>query len=969
MRSIRGFLYALAGAFAFATLLVPSPLYAQSAGGDVSGKVIDQAGTPLPGVAITATNKATGAKRDDVTGADGSFTLRSLPVGDYSVTAVLDGFSTVTVDDVHVSVASARNLEVTLGQSTVTESITVIDEAPLVASTPSIGTTVSQKELESLPLNGRQFANVAVLAPGTSLAYNSDPTKPGQLTVALNGGIGRNLNFIVDGGDNTDDTIGGALQNFNLDAVEEFKIQTAQYKAEYGRSSGGVLSVVTKTGTNQFQASVYEFARRDDWNTRTETEKLAQAEKAPYERDQYGGTLGGPIVRDRARFFATYEKLERANNYTIDTTSDETGQPVYPEFQGASVAIPFTDELITGKASIDIADNQLLQVRYGYQQNADLSYGAGALALPSALGSVNNEYESYLGSHTWQIGSDSLNEAVFQYTTFANGIVPSSTEPYLLYPGGVTVGQNVNTPQTTVQKKYQYKDDYSFYSTIGGDRHDFKVGASWMHEPTLGGSFTTGTAGQFTLLEDRVGSPVTDIVFNGGFAGFSTPVEQYSAYFQDDWVVSDRLTLNLGLRYDLNTGFDLDQSNSAVWQELSTQTTYNESYLRDFRGDNARVLDEDRDNLSPRIGFSWDLGGDGRRLVHGGVGRFYDFPYTNATILFPSIAVQSNFGQVYNLHSDTGILNPDGSFFQPGDPLPPAGVISDLGPASLDVASPTLATPYSDQISLGFSWQVNDWLGLTADAISASYRDIPFRIRANPSLDANGNPVVDADGNGVRRFPAFGNFRIWYGKGEADYAALNLGFRLRREKFQMQGFYTYSKAEGNTLAGSDEFRIWNAGYQADIRNTDAPVDTLNPLCGACTGPLNTDTPHRVTFAATYTLPWEISLSGFFRYAAATPYTKFDPEDTNGDIFFQDLAPGVSEVNSERGSSFSQFDMRLSKDFLIGDFGIELIAEMFNIFNESNPALFDSDGVPHAFAGDPLQGEQRLAQFGVRLHWR
>ena len=134
---------------------------------------------------------------------------------------------------------------------------------------------VDQKQLENLPLNGRQFANLAVLAPGTTLAYNSDPTKPGQLTVALNGGIGRNVNYLVDGGDNTDDTIGGALQNFNLESVQEFNIQTQQYKAEYGRSTGGVLTVVTKTGTNQLSGTAWGFFRKDSLNSETESEKLA----------------------------------------------------------------------------------------------------------------------------------------------------------------------------------------------------------------------------------------------------------------------------------------------------------------------------------------------------------------------------------------------------------------------------------------------------------------------------------------------------------------------------------------------------------------------------------------------------------------------------------------------------------------------------------------------------------------------
>ncbi len=260
--------------------------------------------------------------------------------------------------------------------------------------------------------------------------------------------------------------------------------------------------------------------------------------------------------------------------------------------------------------------------------------------------------------------------------------------------------------------------------------------------------------------------------------------------------------------------------------------------------------------------------------------------------------------------------------------------------------------------------------GLTIDGISASYRDIPFRFRANPFLDANGNPQA------TRRFPQFGNFRIWYGEGEADYEAINIGFRLRHEKLQMQGFYTWSHAEGNVLAGADEFRIWNAGYQADILNTDAPVDTLNPLCSACFGDLNTDAPHRVTFAATYELPWLLQLSGFFRYRSATPYTEFNHEgedgsiiDLNGDGFRQDLAPGVSEVNTGRGDDFSQFDLRLSRDFMFGNFGFEIIGEVFNVFNEENPAIFDSNGIPSAFAGDPLQGEQRLGQIGLRLHWR
>ena len=255
-------------ALAVITALAPAAS-AQTSGATLVGHIKDKDGGALPGVTVTARNNDTGLDRVAVTSSDGTFTLPSLPIGLYTVTAELSGFATVTVEEVRLNVATTRTLEIEMSSASVEEQITVVDEAPLVQTTPSIGTVVSEEQLENLPLNGRQFANLAVLAPGTSLAYNADPTKPGQLTVALNGGIGRNVNYVIDGGDNTDDTIGGALQNFNLESVAEFNIQTQQYKAEYGRSTGGVLTVVTKTGTNEFEGSAWGYFRDDSLATRT----------------------------------------------------------------------------------------------------------------------------------------------------------------------------------------------------------------------------------------------------------------------------------------------------------------------------------------------------------------------------------------------------------------------------------------------------------------------------------------------------------------------------------------------------------------------------------------------------------------------------------------------------------------------------------------------------------------------------
>jgi len=939
-------------AFACAwSLLLPVAATAQSTGANLVGHAEDGNGAPLPGATITATQKDTGYSRSTIAESDGSFRLPSLPAGTYTVVVELDGFATVTVESVVLNVAKERDLTVTMNASKVTESITVIDEAPLVQTDASIGAVVSQKQLENLPLNGRQFANLAVLAPGTTLAYNGDPTKPGQLTIALNGGSGRNVNFVIDGGDNTDDTIGGALQNFNLESVQEFNIQTQQYKAEYGRSTGGVLTVVTKTGTNEFKGSAWGFYRSNSLNNKTETERRAGADKAEFKQRQYGLAFGGPIVKDKVHFFVTGERLKRDRSYTVNSGGD------LPDFDGKSFPTPFKDDLVTAKSTWQISPKQYLQVRYGYQKNED-KYGPSALAAPDSLGTSTNEYSSVLLGHSAQIGSDSLNEILVQYTKFENAITADSNSPTIYFPSGAHRGQNINTPQTTNQKKTQFKDDYSFSRTLFGRANNFKFGLAYIDEPTLGGDFSTGLAGQYTL--DGAGN-VVDITIFGGFFGESTPIKEYSAYFQDDLLVNDRLTVNLGLRYDYNDGFDLNQVTNPIWQTLSTQTRYNEYYLQDFQGGKGGKLKEDDNNWGPRLGFTFDTAGDGKRLLRGGWGIYYDFPYTNATILFPAAAVQSNYGVVFNHANQNGIRNADGSFFRVGQPLPPNQLPGAAIPPPNEVASPTLATPYSRQASLGYSWQVNSWLGLNFEAVTIAYRDIPYRFRANPRDPATG----------ARRFPQYGNFRLWYGNGFADYDGANISFRARAsEKFELQGFYTYSKSEGNVLAGADEFRITAAGHQADVGGgrRDVSVNPLDPQCGACTGPLNTDARHRLTLSGIYNGPWGLNLSGMLRYRSALPYTFFIAQDLNGDGFAYDLPPGT-KVNSKRGHSNSQVDLRLSKEFRFGDaFGLELIAEMFNVFNEKNPSVFDRTGTATNFAGDALQGEQQLTQVGVRLRF-
>ncbi len=947
-----------------ASLLFPPALAAQSAGASLGGRALDEQGAAMPGVTVTAKAPATGFTRTVSTGPDGNYRFAALLPDKYDVTASLSGFKTVEEKDVVLNIATARTLNFTMTVAAATATILVTGAAPLARADPTIGAVISEKELQTLPLNGRQFANLAVLAPGTSLAYNADPTKPGQLTVALNAGSGRNVNYVIDGGDNTDDTIGGALQNFSLESVQEFNIQTQQYRAEYGRSTGGVLNVVTRTGTNEFHGSGFEYFRAKALNAETETEKIGGGGKGAYRRDQYGGSIGGPIVKDAAHFFGTYEETNRRTTYTVNTGG------VFPSLDGTSIATPFKDRLAAAKATYDLSAKQFLQVRFGYQKNSD-KYGASPTTTPDALGTVTNEYKSILAGHQLQASANTLNEFLFQYSKFDDTITPDSAHPTLYFPSGVLSGQNFNTPQSTHQTKYQFKDDFSFSTTLGGQSHDFKAGINFIHEPNLSGDFSTGVASpQYTLASDDVSGHVTDITQYGGFLGQSTPVNQYSLYVQDTWRPSSRFTANVGLRYDLWLGFDLQQRTNPIWQVLTTQTTYNEGYLLDFRNATSSKLSNDHKNWGPRLGFSWDATGQGKTFVHGGWGIYYDFPYVNATLLFPASAVQSNYGVVYNVHDSAGIKNADGSFFTVGQPLPPNQLPGADIPPPNEVASPTFKTPFSRQASVGVSSQVTDWLGLSLDLANLEYRHLPYRFR--------GNPIDPATGQ--RRFPQFGNFRIWYGQGKADYSAVNLSFRARvSQQFYLQGFYTYGNARGNVLVGADEFRLTDAGFQPDLKGgpkKDVTVNPLNPNCGACSGPLDTDAHHRVTIGATYLGPWGVGVSGVFRYRSALPFMIYSGTDLNGDGFSIDLPPGVGHVNEGRGHSFSQFDLRLSKDFIFtGTIGIEILAEVFNIFNTKNPAGYRGDitqpasfGQPSKYAGDPLQGEQRLLQFGARVHF-
>src|SRR5688572_32708278 len=261
------------------------PANAQQTTGNISGRGLDPQGAAMPGVTVTARSPQTGFNRAAVTDAEGIYRLSALPIGTYDLTIELQGFSTIERKAVVVNVGQTVELDFDLTVAKLSESVTVTGETPLVeTSSSSVGGVVDVQNIESLPLNGRQFANLALTIPGVGLGFHSDPTKSTQYSPQIAGGNGRNVNYQIDGGDNNDDTVGGLLQLFPLEAIQEFNFVTQRYKAEYGRSNGGVMTIVTKSGTNQWRGSWFTNMRDTAMNAKTKSEKIANAERSEERR-------------------------------------------------------------------------------------------------------------------------------------------------------------------------------------------------------------------------------------------------------------------------------------------------------------------------------------------------------------------------------------------------------------------------------------------------------------------------------------------------------------------------------------------------------------------------------------------------------------------------------------------------------------------------------------------------------------
>jgi outer membrane receptor protein involved in Fe transport len=954
---IRGF--ARLGVALLVVAFATAPGFAQGTNGTLTGKVTDEQGLVLPGVSVTATNQDTGFQRSAQSDSTGEFVINGLPVGAYDVKADLTGFAPQTAKRTNVNVSATTSVDFRLRVATKTEEVTVTAGAPLIDQKDSgVGEVITGNQIENLPLNGRQVGNLAGLVPGVSLGFHTDPTKSTQFAPQVNGGGGRNINYLIDGGDNNDDTVGGLVQNFPLDSIGEFNFQTQRFRADVGRALGGVLNIVTKSGTNEFRGSAFEYFRDKGLNSLTETERLNNQPKGAYRKNDFGASLGGPIRKDKTHFFLSFERVQQ------DTAQSVNTRGLFPDKEGV-FPLPYRENMGVAKLNHQLSVNNYLTLRYGYNDNSQ-PYGTSPVTPPESWGTSENKFHSANLNLNSVLGGGRLNEFVFQYSYFHNHIGENSTLPTETFPNGVAVGQSVNTPQTTDQHKFQFRDDL----TWNKGRHEFKTGVSFIYEPVLDITFNSGQSPNFTHLTDSRSSAISQISYNGligqGAEVGKIPNNQYGLYVQDSWRASDKLTIDLGLRYDLVTGYANVQGNNPIYNELQAAGragVFKSSSLpcpcpgfEDF----GKESKEDRNNIAPRAGFTYDVNGNGRLMIRGGGGRYYDFAYTNANLLFPVYGSQVPFGQIYLVNNTAGIRNADGTLFRVGQPLPPNQLTNVTRPIPSGASSPIVKQPYSDQANFGFSKALGAHFAMEVDGVWVEGRDQGIRPRLN--VRVNG---------GARRFagilPTTGasNFRTYITEGKSQYRGVSLTLKRHWDgKLQLLGSYTLSQSKSSTSRrATDEFGDY------DI------VDAFDLFSDRQFGPTRTDARHRVTASAVWSPVASLTIAPIFRYKSKTPYNSITGVDNNRDGTNFDLPADCATVNCRRGSDFSQLDVRVAKKFHFGGHtAFELVAEGFNLFNDKNPTTFVENmssstfGQPTKYSGDFRQGEQRLFQIGARFEF-
>ena len=614
-------------AFGFLALLLTlglaAPAAAQGERGVIGGTVADAQGGVLPGVTVTARNINTGFTQTSVTEADGKYRFGALPLGTYEVKAELVGFTTATITNLTITINRELQQNITMGLSTLQESVTVTGQAPVVEVTKSeVSSVITQQQIEMLPVANRAAVTLALLLPGTS----QDGSRPRRSNAQVGAGtLQFTTNALADGTMNMSTKAGEPRQDFPQAAIQEFKVFTSQAPAEYGGRAGGVINVVTKSGTNSFSGEGYEFFRNKHMN---QVDKFTKAAvdaglgSDRYNRNQFGAALGGPIVLNRVHFFIAEEYTQEKTSYLVNT-----GKPqFYGKYEGVfDGGLPNQEFFVRSDAQLTSKQNGF--VRWAYQRAELQCEGCGGRS--ANAGNTLIPRDALVMGHTWVLGQKFLNEFRFNYAQQHQYQSPSGVQYYKKFD--FSPARFVGTSATYNFPSFSWGNDNFFlhHAMIREWRDDFSISASGhnvkfgadiqnnpLHEDAQGNPSGTWNFVNDQPFDDanlgRLVGPVN--TFTASFPGLIRyqPHHYYQLYGQDEWKVASGVTLNLGLRYELDT---------LIWNENRKNDGSFYPRILPFVNFQNRG---DKNNVSPRLGLAWDVRNDGRNVVRAGYGRLYN---------------------------------------------------------------------------------------------------------------------------------------------------------------------------------------------------------------------------------------------------------------------------------------------------------------------------------------------------------
>ena len=963
-------------------LTMPIAAFAQArlTGGDMQGTARDTRGGVLPGVSVTATHVATNLSRSAVTDETGKYYLPALAVGVYTVQAELSGFQSQQKTDVRLQLGQRLELDFLLSVG-MSEAITVTTGSVVVDTTePAMSTVVSQEQIDSLPTNGRNFLSFTVLTPGVTTDRTPQQGSSATSGLSFGGQRARSNNIMVDGVDNNDPVVGSVRATFSQEAIQEFQVLTNSYSAEFGKASGGVVNIITRSGTNEHGGNLFYFYRNDALNSKSifEREDIfgnnVDREKAPFDQTQYGITLGGPVVHDRTFYFLSAEKLSTGTNNFVNIDPAAAALLNAKGFPVEIGNVPYknrADEYL-GKLDHQWSPDENLSVRFNYAKllNENIEPFGGIVARSRGAAQDRKDWalalaETSVWSSRW------INELRGQYAHEDQMIIsldPSCSGrcdtnfeggPTIEITGVASVGRQRFTPTPRRNARYQLKDTMSF----AGAKHFAKAGADWNYVKTehtalplhFGGRFIFSalpaipalgiTAPISALRAFELGFPAA-YVQGYGTTGYSYDDYDVAFFVQDDWNISDRFIVKAGLRYQRQWMYDIDYTVSLPGG-----------------GRHTYQIPEDTNNLAPRLAVVFDPQANGRQSVHASYGIFYD------NHILANAQVPNGINGITLRTSVLRIPASIAAWNAPGRRLPEP---TTPYPSLVVAPDPGLETPYSHQASIGYDRAIGANFGVSADLLYVRGKKQIGTLDYNPIIPSLGAGRRPNDVNGVAGTSAA--VLQYTSFGETEYRGVTLALNRRlANRYQFLVSYTLSKAEDNSTDFQSAFIPQNIGRGRDPNNfTGLPIG-FDPRSDW--GPATHDQRHRLVVSGLYQLPYDFNFSTIITAASGRPYTPLAGADLNGDgdggAFPADRArtnpadPSTA-VGRNSGTMRSQFivDARLSRRFQLGGFAVEGIVDGFNLLNRVNYTEINNIFGRGAFPNDPQKDAAGRVTYGV-----